>query len=76
MQVKYVTNKGVVIGDCLSCLIDHTSAKEDDSLNLQITDLGVEPVKVDWQSVRKFTMVDPTLVCLAKTITIIQKWMA
>ena len=68
MNVQYVTSKCVLIGDCLSCLIDHTSAREDESLNLQIADLGVEPVKIDWQNIRKFTMVDPTLVYLAKTI--------
>ena len=48
MNVQYMTSKCVVIGDCLLCLIDHTSAKEDDSLNLQIADLGVEPVQIDW----------------------------
>ena len=66
--VQYVTSKCVLIGNCLSHLIDHTSAREDESLNLQIANLGVEPVKIDWQNIRTFTMVDPTLVHLAKTI--------
>ena len=68
MNVKYVTSKCVPVGDCLSRLIDVKSAKEDESLNLQIADLGVKPVKVDWQSVRRFTVVDPILVKLAKVI--------
>ena len=38
MNIQYVTSKCVLIGDCLSHLIDHTSAKEDESLNLQIAD--------------------------------------
>ena len=40
----------------------------DDTLNLQITNLGVEPVQIDWQDIRRFTMNDPTLVRLAKVI--------
>ena len=62
MDVKYVTHKHVPVADCLSQLINVQSAKEDDSLNLQIAYLTVEPVKIDWANVRKFTLVDPTLV--------------
>ena len=58
----------VVIGDCLSRLIDNSSMVEDDALNLQIADLGVENVNIDWQNIRKFMMIDPTLVRLAKVI--------
>ena len=68
MNVQYVTSKCVLVGNCLSHLIDHTSAKEDESLNLQIANLGVEPVRIDWQNIRRSTMNDPTLVRLAKVI--------
>ena len=49
-------------------MINAKSAQKDESLNLQITDLGVEPVQIDWQNIRRFTMNDPTLVRLAKVI--------
>ena len=68
MNVKYVTSKHVPVTDCLSRLINLRSTQEDDTLNLQIADLGVEPVQIDWQNVRRFTMNDPTLVRLAKVI--------
>ena len=68
MNVKYVTNKYVPVADCLSRLINIRSAQEDDTLNLQIEDLGVEPVQIDWQNIRRFTMNDPTLVRHAKVI--------
>ena len=68
MNVQYVTSKCVLIGNCLSCLIDHTSAKEDESLILKIVDIGIEPVKIDWANIRSFMMLDPTLVRLAKVI--------
>ena len=68
MNVKYVTSKHVPVADCLSRLINIRSAQEDDTLNLQIADLGVEPVKIDWQNIRRFTMNDPALVRLAKVI--------
>ena len=35
---------------------------------MQIADLSVEPVQIDWQNIRRFTMNDPTLVRLAKVI--------
>ena len=44
MNVNYVTSKHVPVADCLSRLINVKSAQEDDTLNLQIADLGVEPV--------------------------------
>ena len=44
MNVKYVTSKHVPVADCLSRLINLKRAQEDDTLNLQIADLGVEPV--------------------------------
>ena len=68
MNVKYVTSKHVPVTDCLSRLINIRSAQEDDTLNLQIADLGVKPIKIDWQNIRRFTMNDPTLVRLAKVI--------
>ena len=68
MNVEYVTSKRVPVANCLSRLINAKSAQKDESLNLQITDLGVEPMKIDWQNIRIFTMNDPTLVKLAKVI--------
>ena len=57
MNVEYVTSKHVPIADCLSRLVNSNSAQEDDTLNLQIADLGVEPVWIDWQNIRRFTMI-------------------
>ena len=62
MNVAYVTSKHVPVADCLSRLVNSNSAQEDDTLNLQIADLGVEPVWIDWQNIRRFTINDPTLV--------------
>ena len=44
MNIEYVTSKCVPVANCLSRLINAKSAQEDGTLNLQITDLGVEPV--------------------------------
>ena len=52
MDVKYVTHKYVPIADCMSCLINVTSGKEDPSLKFQITDLGVDQAKVDWNEIK------------------------
>ena len=68
MNVNYVTSKHVPAADCLSRLINFKSVQEDDTLNLQIANLGVEPVRIDRQNIRRFTMNDPTLVRLAKVI--------
>ena len=68
MNVEYVTQKCVPVADCLSRLISPNSAQEDKSLNLQIADLGVEPVNIDWDNIRRFMMNDPTLVRLARVI--------
>ena len=70
MNVNYVTSKHVPVADCLSRLINAKSACEDETLNLQIADLSVEPVQIDWQNIRRFrsTMNDPTLVRLARVI--------
>ena len=68
MDIKYVTSKCVPVADCLRRLINAKSAQEDESLNLQITNLGVEPVNIDWDNIRRFRMLDPTLVRLARVI--------
>ena len=44
MNIEYVTSKHVPVADCLSRLVNIKSAQEDDTLNLQIANLGVEPV--------------------------------
>ena len=48
MNVEYVTSKHGPVADCLSRLVNSNSAQEDDTLNLQIANLGVEPVQIDW----------------------------
>ena len=44
MNVNYVTFKHVPEANCLSRLINIKSAHQDETLNLQIADLSVEPV--------------------------------
>ena len=68
MNVKYMTQKCVPVANCLSRLISPNSAQEDETLNLQIADLGMEPVNIDWDNIRRFTMNNPTLVRLARVI--------
>ena len=68
MNVEYVISKHVPVADCLSRLVNINSAQEDDTLNVQIANLGVGPVQIDWQNIRRFTMNDPSLVRLAKVI--------
>ena len=68
MDVQYVTQKHIPIADCLSRLVVDDTAVEDESLNLQIVDLGVENVSIDWANIRQFSMNDPTLVRLARVI--------
>ena len=68
MNIEYVTQKCVPVTDYLSRLISPNSAQEDESLTLQITDLGVEPVNIDWDNIRRFMMNDPLLVRLARVI--------
>ena len=52
MDVHYVTQKHVPIADCLSRLVVNATAVEDELLNLQIVDLGVENVRIDWANIR------------------------
>ena len=40
MNIEYVTQKCVPVADCLSRLINPNNAQEDESLDLQISDLG------------------------------------
>ena len=54
IDVHYVTQKDVPIADCLSRLVVNATAVEDESLNLQITDLGVENIRIDWANIRAF----------------------
>ena len=68
MDVHYVTQKHIPIANCLSRLVVNATAVEDESLNLQIADLGVENVRIDWANMRLFSMNDPTLVRLARVI--------
>ena len=52
MDVHYVMQKQVPIADCLSRFVVNATAVEDESLNLQIADLGVENVGIDWVNIR------------------------
>ena len=52
MDIHYVTQKHIPIADCLSRLVVNATAVEDESLNLQIADLGVENVRIDWANIR------------------------
>ena len=52
MDVHYMTQKHVPITDCLSRPVVNATAVEDESLNLQIVDLGVENVRIDWANIR------------------------
>ena len=52
MDVHYITQKYVPIADCLSRLVVNATAVEDELLNLQIADLGVENVRIDWANIR------------------------
>ena len=68
MNIEYVTQKCVPVADCLSRLINPNSAQEDESLDLQIAELGMEPMNIDWDNIRRFMVNDPTLVRLARVI--------
>ena len=68
MDVHYITLKHIPIADCLSRLVLNATAVEDESLNLQIADLGVENIRIDWANIRHFSMNDPTLVHLVRII--------
>ena len=68
MNIEYVTSEHVPVANCLSRLINIKSSHEDETLNLQITDLGVEPVRIDWDNIQRFMMNDPALVRLARVI--------
>ena len=71
MDVKYVTQKNVLIANYLSCLIDVKTCKDDSTLDMQIADLGIHgDIKVDWRTIRQQTIQDETLIKLA---TVIQK---
>ena len=70
MNIKYNTQNNVPIADCLSRLIDMKSAEGNPTLNLQITDLGLDhDVNINFSEIRMMMMMnDPTLVRLAHAI--------
>ena len=68
MNVIYVTQKCVPMANCLSHLVDAKMGKEDPSLNLQIADVRLDQMPIDWNQVKKSYLNDPTMVKLARII--------
>ena len=53
MNVVYVTHKFVPMADCLSCLVDAKTGKEDPTLNLQIANVRLDQTPIDWDRMKK-----------------------
>ena len=68
MNVVYVTHKCVPMADCLSCLVDAKTGKEDPTLNLQIADVRLDQTPIDWDQLKKLYLNDAIMVKLARTI--------
>ena len=68
MNIVYMTHKCVPMADCLSRLVDVKMGKGDPTLNLQIADVRLDQMPIDWNQVRKSYLNDPTMVKLARII--------
>ena len=68
MNDVYVTHKCVPMADCLSRLVDAKTGKEDPTLNLQIVDVRLDQMPIDWDQMKKSYLNDATMVKLARTI--------
>ena len=68
MNIVYVTHKCVPMADCLSQLVDVKTGKEDPTLNLQIANVRLDQMPIDWNQVRKSYLNDPSMVKLARII--------
>ena len=65
--VKYVRQTGVMIADCLSCIVCQDTAENDETLNLHVTALTTfQDGKL--QDIHCQTLLDPQLVKLARVI--------
>ena len=65
--VKYVRQTGVMITDCLSCIVCQDTAEDDETLNLHVTALTMfQDGKL--QDIHCQTLLDPQLVKLARVI--------
>ena len=65
--VKYVRQTGVMIADCLSCIVCQNIAEDDETLNLHVTAVTTfQDGKL--QDIRCQTLLDPQLVKLARVI--------
>ena len=65
--VKYVRQTGVMIADCLSCIVWQDTAEDDETLNLHVTALMTfQDGKL--QDIHHQTLLDPQLVKLARVI--------
>ena len=66
MDIQYVTQKCVLIADCMSRLIDLKTGIDDASLSLQIADVTVaDSDSIDWNQIKRGYLNDPTMVRLA-----------
>ena len=65
--VKYVRQTGVMIADCLSCIVCQNTGEDDETLNLHVTALTMfQDGKL--QDIHHQTLTDPQLVKLARVI--------
>ena len=65
--VKYVRQTGVMIADCLSCIVCQNTAEDNETLNLHVTALTTfQDGKL--QDIHHQTLADPQLVKLARVI--------
>ena len=71
MNVAYVMQKCVPMANCLSCLVDAKMGKEDPTLNLQIADVRLDQMPIDWNQVnqvKRSYLNNLTMVKLARII--------
>ena len=65
--VKYVRQTGVMIADCLSCIVCQNTAADDETLNLHVTALTTfQDGKL--QDIHHQTLLDPQLIKLVRVI--------
>ena len=56
------------MADCLSCLVDAKTGKEDPTLNLQIADVRLDQMPIDWNQMKKSYLNDLAMVKLARVM--------
>ena len=65
--VKYVRQTGVMIADCLSCILCQNTVEDDETLNLHVTAL-MTFLDGKLQDIHHQTLLDPQLIELARII--------